>query len=89
MKYLLLLMIGGWIASCSDNSPARTNVEDSSTINTIKENSTSSSDSVPGISNGVSTVSGSTGAGTPGSGVSTPAKIDSSLNPVDSNKRKK
>ena len=82
-------MLGGCVASCADNSPEKTNDEDSSTIITIKENSTSASDSVPGISNGVSTVSGSTGAGTPGSGVSTPAKIDSSLNPVDSNKRKK
>lgn len=79
------------MASCADNSPAKTNIEDSSTINAVQEeaatNAASNTDSIPGVHNGGSTVSGSTGGASPGSGVSLPAAIDSTGNKKDSSKQ--
>ena len=80
------------MASCADNSPSKTNVEDSSTINAVKEEAGGSStgaDSIPGVNNGGSTVSGSTGGASPGSGVSLPANTDSTKQGTDSSKNKK
>lgn len=79
--------------SCAENSPAKNNIEDSSTINSVKEeagrNTSGSSDSIPGVNNGGSTVSGNTGGASPGSGVSLPAGTDSSGQKLDSSKNRK
>lgn len=78
------------MASCADNSPSITNVEDSSTINAVKEEaggSSANADTIPGVNNGGTTVSGSTGGASPGSGVSLPAATDSTSNKKDSSKQ--
>ena len=79
------------MASCADHSPSKTNVEDSSTINAVKEEAggfSTEADSISGVNNGGSTVSGNTGGASPGSGVSLPAGTDSSKNKKDSTKHK-
>lgn len=93
MKYIFLSMACFYIAACSENSPAKTNIEDSSTIKAVKEeardNASAGTDSIPGVNNGGSTVSGNTGGASPGSGISMPANTDSAKKKTDSSKKNK
>lgn len=83
MKKIIAGILIVWLAaSCSGGSANHTKVEDSSTLNTLKDpadNTTANPDSVPGVANGAaSSISGSTGAAGAGSGVTSPGSIDSS-----------